>query len=75
MTGTPHRKAVTSSKSYLANGRKPRFDLATDAAIKKANDRGVSMAELARLYGVKPDTIRSALIRAEFGQERASGAA
>ena len=53
-------------KSYLHNGRKPMFDIATCKRIKARRDDGLTLVALAEMYGVRVDTIRNAIMRAEF---------
>ncbi len=59
-------RAKTLRRTHVGNGRKPTVDDATTLEIKRKKDAGRTDVELAEEYGLKSDTIRRALLRAEF---------
>jgi hypothetical protein len=58
--------ALGTSANYIRNGRKPTLDDATALEIKHKADAGATNTALAKAYGVRPQTIRLAIMRAEF---------
>lgn len=65
---TPRTTGLQSTAAYRANGRKPLFDAATCARIRRRRDEdGLSLTELAQMYDVSTTTIRAAIRRDEFG--------
>lgn len=61
-----HKTRLVTSVEYRTNGRKPAFSDATVLEIKRRVDSGASQIAIAKEYNVTPQTIRNALVRAEF---------